>query len=371
MHHLNFLLSTVKHGCNLSYSKALDAVFCTPCTLFTSQCKSKANAFTTGFKNWHKIDEKASGHNLSSNHVDNMAAAELFKAKIEKPTEILPFQLNTALKERVEKNRHIIRWVIKVIFLGGKQCLPLRGNRESLFQEGQNPGNFLEILKLLNEANIELEQPLRNPLAKNATYISPYIQNQIMNIVGYDIIQKDLIGEIKEAKFFSILADAVECHHVEQLPVCIRFVGKQKNIREEFLEFGIFKQMISEAIAEEIIRVLGKSGLNIEHCRGQSYDGASNMSSEAVGEQGRIKRLCEKAVYTHFYGHNLSLVIVPACNIPIVRNTLDIVKETSKMFVLGSKQMNLLKGSCAAKSTFYSEPEGGVQCLRDSMGGER
>ena len=43
-----------------------------------------------------------------------MAAAELFKAWFEKPTETLPFQLNTALKERVEKNRHIIRWVIKV-----------------------------------------------------------------------------------------------------------------------------------------------------------------------------------------------------------------------------------------------------------------
>ena len=50
-----------------------------------------------------------------------------------------------------------------------------------------------------------------------------------------------------------------------------------------------------------------------------------------------------KAVYTHCCGHNLNLVIVSACNIPIVRNTLDIVKETSKMFLLGSKKMNLLK----------------------------
>ena len=127
------------------------------------------------------------------------------------------------------------------------------------------------------------------------------------------------------------------------MPVCIRFVGKQKNIGEEFLEFGICKQVTGEAIAEEIIRVLGKIGLNIEHCRGQSYDGASNMSSEAVGIQGRITRLCEKAFYSHCCGHSLSLVIVSACNIPIVRNTLDIVKETSKMFVLGLKKMNFLK----------------------------
>ena len=117
----------------------------------------------------------------------------------------------------------------------------MRGHRESLFQEDQNPENFLEILKLLSEANIELEQHLRNLLAKNATYISPDIQNQIINIVGYGIIQKDLVDEIKEAKFFSILSDEVECHHVELLPVCIRFIGKQKHISEEFLEFGICK----------------------------------------------------------------------------------------------------------------------------------
>ena len=90
----------------------------------------------------------------------------------------------------------------------------MRGHRESLFQENQNPGNFLEILKLLSEENIELEQHLRNPLTKKATHKSPYIQNQIINIIGYDIIQIDLVGEIKEAKFFSILIDDVECHHV-------------------------------------------------------------------------------------------------------------------------------------------------------------
>ena len=94
------------------------------------------------------------------------------------------------------------------------------------------------------------------------------------------------------------------------------------------------------------------------------------MSSEAVGVKGRIKRLRKKAVYTHCCGHNLSLVIVSACNITMVRNTLDIIKETSEMFVLGWKKRNLLKEVLQKKSTFYSEPEGGVQCLRDSMGGE-
>ena len=62
-------------------------------------------------------------------------------------------------------------------------------------------------------------------------------------------------------------------------------------------------------------------------------DGALNMSSETVGVQQRIKELCEKAVYTHCCGHNLSLVVVSACKISVICNMLDTVKETSRLFV--------------------------------------
>ena len=72
-------------------------------------------------------------------------------------------------------------------------------------------------------------------------------------------------------------------------------------------------------------------------------NGASSMLSEAVRVQARIKQLCEKAVYTYRCGHSLSLVVVTACKLPIIRNGLDTVKEVSRMFVKGSKQMTLLK----------------------------
>ena len=81
------------------------------------------------------------------------------------------------------------------------------------------------------------------------------------------------------------------------------------------------------------MRVLEKSNLDIKNCCVQGYDGASNMSSEAVRVQNQIKKLCEKAVYTHCCGHNLNLVIITACKIPITQNNLDIVKEATIMFV--------------------------------------
>ena len=152
-------------------------------------------------------------------------------------------------------------------------------------------------------------------------------------VIGYDILQTDLINEIKEVKFFSILADEVGSHKVEQLPVCIRFVDKNNNIRREFLEFGRCEQLTGKVIATEIIRVLEKSNLDKKNFRGQGYDSASNMLSEEVGLQKQLKELCEKAVYTHCFGHNLNLLITAAYKMPKNQNTLDIVKVVIMVFV--------------------------------------
>ena len=54
--------------------------------------------------------------------------------------------------------------------------------------------------------------------------------------------------------------------------------GKAK----EFLEFGRCAQVDSEAISNEILRIIKKADLVIMNCRGQGYDGTSNMSSETA-----------------------------------------------------------------------------------------
>ena len=152
------------------------------------------------------------------------------------------------------------------------------------------------------------------------------------------MLQKDLIDEIKTAKFFTIVADEVEIDHVEQLPLRIRFVDDKKNIREEFLEFGKYTRVTGEAIANQIIHIIEKAGLDIKDCRGQGYDGANNMSSEAVGVQARIKVLCEKAVYMHCCGRNLSLVTVSAYKLHVIRNVSGKVQQVTQMFIKGSKK---------------------------------
>ena len=52
------------------------------------------------------------------------------------------------------------------------------------------------------------------------------------------MITETLVADVKEAKFFSVLADeATDCSNVEQLAVVLRHVGKMLKIREIFLGF--------------------------------------------------------------------------------------------------------------------------------------
>ena len=160
-----------------------------------------------------------------------------------------------------------MKWLIKVNILCAKQCVAFRGNWEDV-NSNQKPGNVLAILKLVAETNESLRGHTENPLRKNATYLSPLIQNVITTIIGKDLLQENLVKEINRARFFSILADEVESHHIEQLPFCIRFVDDDNNMREEFLEFGQCKRIDGKSITEKILYILKKVALDVNNCRG-------------------------------------------------------------------------------------------------------
>ena len=74
---------------------------------------------------------------------------------------------------------------------------------------------------------------------RNAKYISPQTQNELIEVIGTHIILRNLVDEIKAARFYSLLADEVTSHNAEHLAICVRFVDKQKEVREEFLSSSI------------------------------------------------------------------------------------------------------------------------------------
>lgn len=194
------------------HSKRNDSVYCLPCILFCKNRKSKLVKLP-GFPKLNKIGDKLKNHLIISTHSETMAEASDFKERFEKPSSTLPYKFDNLRAERGQHKREILQWVIETIKLCGKQCIVCRGYRENVASNNTNSEGFLAILKLL-------------ALTKSSPNLSPKIQNEITMIIDYDILQVNLISEIKEAKSFSKIADEVESHKAEETSICIRFVNK-------------------------------------------------------------------------------------------------------------------------------------------------
>ena len=127
----------------------------------------------------------------------------------------------------------------------GANGLALRGHRDSgtLLMPQLNSqeidytqGNFRATLQFMASCNDKVICEHISNVGKNCTYISPRIQNDILKAIG-TFFQKRIVQEVKEARFFSLLADETTDVSVkEQLTMCLRFV-RDDSICEPFLLF--------------------------------------------------------------------------------------------------------------------------------------
>jgi hypothetical protein len=325
----------------LAYSQCLDGAFCLPCAVMcSSEIRSKLGKFVNApFINWNKIHEAAKKHQQNSYHHEAIQAAKNLKLSISNPESGVDVLVDKEKEKNIEKNRKVLKSVAEAILFCARQCIALRGDHEDLVDESINSGNFLALLRLLAKHDPLLQEHLDLNLHKsNSQYISPTIQNELIEIMGNDIIRKDLIEEIKAADFYAVMADEVTSHNHEQLSLCVRFVDKDRNVREEFMDFISMESITGEKIALAILNALESYGLDAAKIRGQGYDGAANMSSNNVGVQKRIRDVSEKAVYVHCSGHSLNLVIAHSCAIPGVRNALDKMKSCCLFFQVSPKR---------------------------------
>ena len=150
-----------------------------------------------------------------------------FKQLMEQKTTPVDVQLDRIKLKQIEENRKRLRPIVDAVIFCGRQNIPLRGHRDDskhAVEESSNLGNFQEILKYgyrcVNTANDELHKMV----PRNATYKSKTTQNQLIDICG-EMLTEEIVAEIKDAKFFTILADeATDCSNIEQMSVVVWFV---------------------------------------------------------------------------------------------------------------------------------------------------
>lgn len=139
--------------------------------------------------------------------------------------------------------------------------------------------------------------------------MSPQI---LLSILALRIL-RDIGDSIRSTPYYSLMADEVtDSSNREQVVICSRWVDKNLEPQEDFI--GLCK--VDSTAADAIVKVL-KDNLSINQCHGQCYDGASSMSSRHSGTAVQITSEEPRALYTHCYGHALSLALgdtVNTCN---------------------------------------------------------
>ncbi|KAF0704663.1 zinc finger MYM-type protein 1-like [Aphis craccivora] len=192
----------------------------------------------------------------------------------------------------------------------------LRGNEGSLKIKNPNEGNFLRTVNLLAEFDPVLNN-IMNDEKQKIKYLSPLIQNEIIDILSSDLC-RIICDDIRSSCFFSVIIDSTQDKTKEdQVSLIIRYTvvdyeKKHIEIRESFLGFFLLKKHGAFDYAELLQHTLSEYRLNIEKCRGQGYDGAAVMSGANSGVQKRILEIVPNATFVHSCSHNLNFVISDA-----------------------------------------------------------
>ena len=197
--------------------------------------------------------------------------------------------------------------------------------------------NFHQLLILKGFENTLLAK-------KQDKYTSPQIQNELLQTMALSII-RDIALSIREAKYFTIMADEViDASNREQVVVCFRCVVSDFEPHEDFVGLHKVDKINADTLVAVIKDVVLRMNLDLHNCRGQCYDGAANMAGSRTGTATQLRQVEERAIFTHCYGHALNLAVADVVKESrMVRDVLDTVGEITKLLKYSPRRDSLFE----------------------------
>lgn len=342
----------------LRYSESEDGAYCSCCFTFANASTSNDPLVSAPFKDWKNAIGAKRGiltnHELTKCHRSSMVAAENFMLVARKEKESIKESLNRSYSETVQKNRDTLCSILDVVILLAKRGIPFRGRWDKSAK--RDNGNFEYFIHWLAKYDNNLSDHLSSA-AKNARYLSPQVQNEMIDCLG-EVIRSTLVSNVNQSKFISIMADeTTDVSTIEQLSVCVRYLGMSSatnkvEVDEVFLGFVPLPRTDAATISDLLINHLVKWGVDLERLRGMGFDGASVMSGVNAGVQARITARFPKAKYfTHCSSHCLNLVIVASCNdVCEISNFMTTFQQVTLFFSYSAKRKDILKEKMGAAS---------------------
>ena len=114
----------------------------------------------------------------------------------------------------------------------------------------------------------------------------------------------------------------------EQFTINLRWVDSKQQDHTEFIGLYTVDSIDAKSLVASIKDVLLRMALPLSNCRGQCYDGASNMSGAKGGVAAQLTAIESRALYTHCYCHALNLAIADTIKqSKVCRNALETAFE--------------------------------------------
>ena len=319
----------------LTYSRMENDGYCAYCFVFAFDNSSLGVLVRSPMVRFKKALETLQLHDIAQYHRDASVKAVALIDVMEGKHVSIANSLNETYSIQVQRNRKVLKSIMDTVQFCGQQGIALRGHRDDsmhLDDQCNNPGNFQALLQFrCNAGDNDLSLHFKE-CARNSTYRSKTIQNDILNVFG-DMIKETIIAEVKAGKHYAIIADEVQdAASIEQISVVLRYVHKLKDdcrytIKECFVAFKeLHRIMTGAAIAESLLDELRELGLNLDHLRGQGYDGSGAMAGSVQGASSIILQR-----------HPLA----SSCSDVLVRNMMGSVSEVHKFFEHGKRQDKL------------------------------
>ncbi|KAK4887409.1 hypothetical protein RN001_003680 [Aquatica leii] len=160
--------------------------------------------------------------------------------------------LQKAIDQETNKWRHILKVCTSILLFCAENNLPLRGSHEHIGESGS--GVFLSAVDMISKFDPELRAHIESLNKGNISYFTPYIQNELVDILASEV-KKQILDDV-----------------------------------QRFIDFIQSHEKTGEGLSKEILEKLEVDGLNIQDLRGQGYDNGSNINNKYNG----AKTICEQ-----------------------------------------------------------------------------
>jgi len=123
-------------------------------------------------------------------------------------------------------------------------------------------------------------------------------------------VKSKIVEEVKLAKYYGLSIDSTpDIAHIDQMTLILRYALQDMvQLLNVSFVFFVIENHGAQHLFDSVMKVLTDMDIDINNCKSQSYDNASNMAGVYTGVQARLKEINPFADFVPCSAHSLNLV---------------------------------------------------------------